>query len=166
MPPRIIVRKEECFYFLGVFLAVGFLGFWSAFCLFYRELQGWQKCFQRFSFVVQKDPGKDGPGGGENAKLHRIYLQTATSPIFGRCYVVFVRKIQEGCGGLGGENPGAFPNSGPTFQRPFCLPESAQILAGIACCTAGKSGRNFPAASNFAGNPSTKEFRRTTDFSL
>ena len=63
------------------------------------------------------------------------------------------RKTQEGCGGLGGENPAAFPKAGPILQQPFLLPESAQTLAGIAFRAAGKSGNNFPAASKFAGKP-------------
>ena len=41
------------------------------------------------------------------------------------------RKTQEGCGGLGGENPGAFPKAGLTFQQPFYLPESAQTLTAL-----------------------------------
>ena len=60
------------------------------------------------------------------------------------------RRTQEGCGGLGGENPAAFPKGRPIFQQPFSLPESAQTLAGIAFRAAGKSVRNFPAASKFA----------------
>ena len=48
------------------------------------------------------------------------------------------------------ENPAAFPKARPIFQQPFSLPESAQILAGIAFHAAGKSVRNFPAASKFA----------------
>ena len=64
-----------------------------------------------------------------------------------------VRRTQEGCGGLGRENPAAFPKTGPIFQQPFSLPESAQTLAGIACRAAGKSGNNFPAASKFSGKP-------------
>ena len=51
-----------------------------------------------------------------------------------------LRRSQEGCGGLGGENPGAFPKAGPIFQQPLSLPESAQTLAGIAFRAAGKSG--------------------------
>ena len=64
-----------------------------------------------------------------------------------------IRRTQEGCGGLGGENPAAFPKAGPIFQQPFSLPENAQTLAGIASRAAGKSGKNFPAASKFAGKP-------------
>ena len=41
----------------------------------------------------------------------------------------------------------------PIFQQPFSLPESAQTLAGIAFRAAGRSGKNFPAASKFAGKP-------------
>ena len=63
------------------------------------------------------------------------------------------RRTQEGCGGLGGENPAAFPQARPIFQQPFSLPESAQTLAGIAFRAAGKSGNHFPAASKFAGKP-------------
>ena len=63
-----------------------------------------------------------------------------------------VRRTQEGCGGLGGENPAAFPKSRPIFQQPFSLPENAQTLAGIAFRAAGKLVKNFPAASKFAGN--------------
>ena len=78
----------------------------------------------------------------------------ADSILCGRfgCFLFF-GKTQEGCGGLGGENPAAFPKAGPIFQQPFLLPESAQTLAGIAFRAAGKSGNNFPAASKFAGKP-------------
>ena len=34
-----------------------------------------------------------------------------------------VRKTREGCGGLRGENPGAFLKGGPIFQDPFSWPE-------------------------------------------
>ena len=64
---------------------------------------------------------------------------------------MFQKKTQEGCGGLRGESPGAFPEVGPIFQQPFSLPENAQTLAGIAFRAAGKSVQNFPAASKFAG---------------
>ena len=59
-------------------------------------------------------------------------------------------RAQEGCGGLGGEIPAAFPKARPIFQQPFSLPESAQTLAGMALCAAGNSGNHFPAASKFA----------------
>ena len=34
-----------------------------------------------------------------------------------------LRKTQEGCGGLGGEDPGAFPKAAPNCQQPLSLPE-------------------------------------------
>ena len=69
-----------------------------------------------------------------------------------RCKIM-LRRTQEGCGGLGAENPAAFPQARPIFQQPFSLPENAQTLAGIAFRAAGKSVKNFPAASKFAGKP-------------
>ena len=36
--------------------------------------------------------------------------------------------LQEGCGVLRGENPGAFPTAGPIFQQPFSWPERAQTF--------------------------------------
>ena len=66
---------------------------------------------------------------------------------------VLIRRTQEGCVGLVGENPVAFPKARSIFQQPFSLPESAQTLAGIAFRAAGKSVKNFPAASKFAGKP-------------
>ena len=45
---------------------------------------------------------------------------------------ILFRKTQGGCGGLGGENPAAFPRAGPIFQQPFSLPASAQTLALVA----------------------------------
>ena len=59
-------------------------------------------------------------------------------------------ELKEGCGGLGGENPAAFPQARPIFQQPFSLLENAQTLAGIEFRAAGKSVKNFPAASKFA----------------
>ena len=64
-----------------------------------------------------------------------------------------IRRTQEGCSGLGEENPGASPKAGPMFQQPLSSPESAQTLAGIAFRAAGKLGTNFPAASTFARRP-------------
>ena len=61
------------------------------------------------------------------------------------------RKQKKGCGGLRGEDPGAFPKAGSIFQQPFSLLENAETLAGIAFRAAGKSVNNFPAASKFAG---------------
>ena len=40
---------------------------------------------------------------------------------------------------------------GRFFQQPFSLPGNAQTLAGIASRAAGKSVKNFPAESKFAG---------------
>ena len=62
-----------------------------------------------------------------------------------------LRRTQGGCGGLGGENPAAFPQVRPIFQQPFSLPENAQTLAGLAFRATGKSVNHFPAASKFAG---------------
>ena len=72
-----------------------------------------------------------------------------------------IRKTQEGCGGLRGENPGGFPKAGPILQQPLSLPENAQTLAGMAFRAAAKrriifqnvelSLRTFP-ARNF-GQP-------------
>ena len=80
-----------------------------------------------------------------------------------------IRRTQEGCGGLGGENPAAFLQAQPIFQQPFSLPENAQTLAGIAFRAAGKTVNNFPAASKFARKPfhwtSSKELRTATAFS-
>ena len=64
---------------------------------------------------------------------------------------LILRKTQEGSGGLRGENPGALPKSGLSLQQPFSLLENAQTLAGIAFRVAGKSVKNLPAASEFAG---------------
>ena len=49
------------------------------------------------------------------------------------------------------ENPGASPKAGPIFKQPLSLAENAQTLAGIAVGAAGKSVKNFPAASKFVG---------------
>ena len=35
--------------------------------------------------------------------------------------LLYFRQTPEGCGGPGGENPGAFPKLGPIFQQPFFL---------------------------------------------
>ena len=68
-----------------------------------------------------------------------------------------LRETQEGCGGLRGESAEAFPKAGPIFQQPFSLLENAQTLAGIAFRAAGKSVKNFPAASNLPENFSSKD---------
>ena len=62
-----------------------------------------------------------------------------------------LRETQEGCGGLRGETPAAFPQKRPIVQQPFSLPENAQTLAGIAFRAARKSVKNLPAASKLAG---------------
>ena len=51
------------------------------------------------------------------------------------------------------------------FQVQPPQPERSQTLAGIAYHAAGQSGKNFPAASRFAGNPSSKTFWTGTAFS-
>ena len=61
-----------------------------------------------------------------------------------------IRKTQEGCGGLRGENPGAFPKAG-RFSSGRFLAGKCPTLAGIALRSAGKSVKNFPAASKLAG---------------
>ena len=43
------------------------------------------------------------------------------------------------------------PEGGADFPAAISLPENAQTLAGIAFRAAGKSVKNFPAASKFAG---------------
>ena len=48
----------------------------------------------------------------------------------------------------------------PIFQQPFSLPESAQTLAGIAFCAAGKSGNHFQQRRNLPENLSSREFLR------
>ena len=76
------------------------------------------------------------------------------------------RETQEGCGGLRGENPGAFPKAELIFQQPCSLPESAQTLAGnsISCCQ--KIGEKlFQQYRNLPENPPSKEFRTATAFS-
>ena len=78
---------------------------------------------------------------------------------------MLVRRTQEGCGGLRGGSPGAFPKAGLIFQQPFSLPENAQTLAGIALRAAGKSVKNFQQRRNLPENFSSKEFRTATAFS-
>ena len=67
-----------------------------------------------------------------------------------------IRKAQEGSGGLGGENPRGLTKARPIFQQPFSLLELAQTLPGIASRAAGKSGKDFPAAPEFARKPFQK----------
>ena len=75
-----------------------------------------------------------------------------------------IRRTQEGCGGLGGENPAAFPQVRPIFQQLFSLPESAQTLAGTAFRAAGNRGRIFQQRRNLPENLSSREFQTATAF--
>ena len=73
----------------------------------------------------------------------RFLLQGTRFPLQGHGFpygpsVPHTQKTQEGYGGLGGENPGAFLKVGPIFQQPFSLLESAQTLAGVAFRAARK----------------------------
>ena len=77
-----------------------------------------------------------------------IFALSLSSNVF---FMPTQKNSVEGCGGLRGENPGAFPKARSIFQQPFSLPENAQTLAGIAFCAAGKLVSNLPAASKFAG---------------
>ena len=61
----------------------------------------------------------------------------------------FVRRTQEGCGGLGGENPAAFPQARPIFQQPFSLAGKCPSLGRDSISRCQKRNR-FPAASKFA----------------
>ena len=54
-----------------------------------------------------------------------------------------IRKTQEGCGGLGGENPERSRRQGRFSSSQSSLPESAQTFSGIAFRAAGKSGNRF-----------------------
>ena len=45
----------------------------------------------------------------------------------------------------------SIPEGKADFPAKFSLPENVQTLAGIAFCAAGKSVKNFPAASKVAG---------------
>ena len=60
---------------------------------------------------------------------------------------LLIRRTQEGCGGLGGENPAAFPKARPIFQQPFFLPESSPNLGrdSISCCR--KVGKEFTSSA-------------------
>ena len=80
-----------------------------------------------------------------------------------------IRWTQEGCGGLVGENPAAFPKAQSIFQQPFSLPESAQTLAGILLnnyfVLPENRGRIFQQRRNLPENLSSKEFQTATAFS-
>ena len=93
---------------------------------------------------------EEAPPPPQKNRGSQIFMLGAPSILYVGSLYVFFRSTQEGCGGLRGENPAAFPQARPIFQQPFSLPESAQTLAGIAFRAAGKSVRNFPAASKFA----------------
>ena len=84
---------------------------------------------------------------------HSVARQcSATGLLLRLGHLAQVRRTQEGCGGLGGENPAAFPKARPIFQQLFSLPESAQTLPGIAFRAAGKSGKNFQQRRNLPEN--------------
>ena len=79
------------------------------------------------------------------------------------------RRTQEGCGGLGGENPAAFPKARPIFQQPFSLPESAQTLAERErerehFVLPENRGIIFQQRRNLPENLSSKEFQTATAF--
>ena len=76
-----------------------------------------------------------------------------------------IRRTQEGCGGLGGENPAAFPKAGPIFQQTFSLPENAQTLAGIDFALPENHGIIFQQRQDLPENFSSNEFRTATAFS-
>ena len=144
-------------------------------CVSCVTLPGWDPCPCRTIFIDQSaENGGLDPSWLNLAFLGRPNFQSRAPKIlvlkglgtFGRKIGVpqkrqIQRRIQppilgplkEGCGGLGGENPAAFPQARPIFQQPFSLPENAQTLAGIAFRAAGKSVKNFPTALKFAGKP-------------
>ena len=92
-----------------------------------------------------------GGGGSLNKHLKSWNFGLVTEKYGSRKVWVYLRRTQGGCGGLEGENPAAFLQARPIFQQPFSLPDNAQTLAGIAFRAAGKSVKNFPAGSKFAG---------------
>ena len=66
------------------------------------------------------------------------------------------KKTQKGCGGRGGENPGAFLKAGPIIHPPSSLPEVPEPWQGESLA-AGKSGKNFPAASERLSGPISRD---------
>ena len=67
------------------------------------------------------------------------------------------RRTQEGSGGLGGENPAAFPQARPIFQQPFSLPCPNLGRDSILRCR--KSAESFSSSVEiFAGIQSTTPF--------
>ena len=75
--------------------------------------------------------------------LERDFLPCTTKAL--------LRRTQEGCGGLGGENPGAFPKAGPIFQQPSFLVGKCSIFGRDSISSCRNIGEEFSAASKFAG---------------
>ena len=96
------------------------------------------------------------PGLARQSSNLRRFRGTPKGVLSRECFVT-----QEGCGRLGGENPGAFPKAGPIFQQPFPCRKVPETLVGIALRAARKSSdfqqcRNLPASEEqfeFAGQP-------------
>ena len=76
-----------------------------------------------------------------------------------------LQKTQEGRGGLGGENPGAFPKVGPIFQQPFSLPESAKPLLEYHFVLSENRGGILQQRRNLSENFSSEKLRTATAFS-
>ena len=83
-----------------------------------------------------------------NYPEHRHFSSTRGSASFLPPTYPWLRRAQEGCGGLRGENPAAFPQVRPIFQQPFPCGKCPNLGRDRA---AGKLGNHFPAASKFAG---------------
>ena len=64
------------------------------------------------------------------------------------------KKTQKKCGGLGGENEGSFPKTGPTFKQPFSLPESAD---SVLCCW--KIGEEVSSSIEISRKIGTSDFQ-------
>ena len=62
-------------------------------------------------------PGRDLKLGKNNYKTGGKTLEVPVVA-FSRDHTTLFAP-QKGCGGLGGENPGAFPKAEPIFQQPF-----------------------------------------------
>ena len=80
--------------------------------------------------------------------------------------VKLFRKTQEGCGGLGGENPAAFPKAGPIFQQPFLRDAETTILIKFEFWRGvgrGKFTENCPKTLFFLGNSMTIKFGNSTN---
>ena len=115
--------------------------------VFWEDLQVFQR-FQRF--IQRKDPFRNDPFLGPVLRARRKEF---------RVYQPQLRKTQQRCDGLGGENRGAFPKAGPIFQQPFSLLESAQtspyFLATFRNQEKGVLAGGISAKSNVA--PKTKD---------